>query len=140
MNVSFQELQEAFRNLASESVSPQEREPSRIVDACVEFLKTHRPPKGTPSIKYIAQLLTAGAKNERTRVQAKKIAEAIYETPLYDKASRSVRREIDRVMEPWSCTWIRAKISGFFRTWSNWMAYGADTKGKQNALLDVDCK
>ena len=140
MNVSFQELQDAFRNLASESVSPQELEPSRIVDACVEFLKTHRPPKGTPSIKYIAQLLTAGAKNERTRVQAKKIAEAIYETPLYDKASRSVRREIDRVMEPWSCTWIRAKISGFFRTWSNWMAYGADTKGKQNALLDVDCK
>lgn len=111
---------------------------NKILQACAEALqpKIHSV-KTPPTIEQLANLLTTGKKEDKAL--AAKIAEALYNTPLYNKASLSVRRQIDSAMS-WSGTWLEAKFSGFSRILENRKEYGADSLGKQNAILNAALK
>jgi hypothetical protein len=110
----------------------------KILQACAEALqpKLHSV-KTPPTIEQLANLLTTGKKENKAL--AAKIAEALYNTPLYNKASLTVRRQIDSAMS-WSGTWLEAKLSGFSRILENRKEYGADSLRKQNAILNAALK
>jgi hypothetical protein len=110
----------------------------KILQACAEALQPElHSVKTPPTIEQLAHLLTTVKKENKAL--AAKIAEALYNTPLYNKASLSVRKQIDSAMS-WSGTWLDAKLSGLSRILENRKEYGADSLGKQNAILNAALK
>lgn len=124
-----------FGNIASMPEKKQD-----IIQTCLSALKKYQADSEDTqvrrgnSMEVLGLLIANGAKGSKIQqAQAKKIAEALVGTKLFENASHSVRNNIETALT--GTSWIGAKFREALLVAFNWHKYGADSTHKQETLL-----